>query len=458
MLRTERPEVPKDLPLPTLLLREFLGTFVLVFVVAFSLLPDTPEVQSVISVAVALVAIECTLQVHLNPAVTLAAALLKKLPWSSVGPYVAVQVFAGLVAGLVAEGVWKEQAVLPQPQAEFHWWQVMVAEVVFTSMMIFVTLNVMIGRPTAHQDQIGLLAIGFAYTACGFAARPMTGAAFNPAVSLGISVVRLRSDLVLQALLCTGYQVLGSAIAFGLYTAVRPAGMTGTGLESEPKLASKLAAEFIATLLFTLTVCLNVIGHSAATPLASACALAALTASIQDVSGGYLNPSVTLAAATTKNSGLTFHHCYAYIAFQATAGLLAGILYMGLYRAKSFPLGPKDPLQADSCYLLEFTFTALMALVHLSTVLAQRTHKTRNNFGFLAVGACYLACTLPSGRIASSYFNPAIALAVGIADALNFGTFYYVCTYIGWQIAGGLAASIVFMLLHGSRTGDQKAT
>merc|ERR1719487_1524228 len=79
-----------------------------------------------------------------------------------------------------------------QPGKGFGWWEVMVVEVLYTFMLCFVVLNVATAKKNDGNQYFGL-AIGFVIIAGGYAAGPISGGAFNPAVALGIDLSVLES-------------------------------------------------------------------------------------------------------------------------------------------------------------------------------------------------------------------------------------------------------------------------
>jgi len=105
--------------------------------------------------------------------------------WSS---YVAVQLAAAAVGGLLARGVNgpAHAAVLGST------WKILVVEFVFTFALAYVVLNVATAKATEGNSYFGL-AIGFTVAAGAFAVGGISGGAFNPAVALGTSVLGIFS-------------------------------------------------------------------------------------------------------------------------------------------------------------------------------------------------------------------------------------------------------------------------
>lgn len=451
---------------------EFLSTFVLVFSVASNIICKTPSAWATISTAFAYLAMTAVTSAHMNPAITIATALVKKFPWSAAGGYLVMQ-FCGAVMGSGAARVLFQDAATVMPQAyvkdahffgpvTFAWWQVMLAEVLFTAMLVFVVLNVRFTRNALELgvSQFGFLAIALAVLAAGSATAPISGGVLNPAISLGINLVSLETQAVLQGFAYTIYEILGAMLGAVLFLAVRPEerNQPVSGIAPEPKLSTQLAAEFIGTFMVVLTFGLSVMGRSPITALAVAAATASMLCSVVDVSGGLFNPAVTLAVVGgAKTHGLTLWDGIGYVVFQASAGILAGVLYSGMYDSASFALRPKEPYKVGAAYLLEAVFTSLIAIVYLSTVMAQRTSATRDKYFSMAVFGSLVVGITASGPVSGACLNPAITLGIGIADALNFGSFYYIAIYFVWQVVGGLVGASVFLMANPGKSVDGKA-
>jgi aquaporin Z len=170
---------------------EFIGTFFLVLTVGCTIIPGAAGVIAPLAIGAALmVMIFATGHVsggHLNPAVTLAVFLRGKCPANDVIPYWIAQVAAGVAAALVAvflcgkSGTPMEIKSVP---AAF------VAEFLFTFALAFVVLNVATAKGTANNSFYGL-AIGMTVMVGALAVGNISGGAFNPAVAMGVAVMKL---------------------------------------------------------------------------------------------------------------------------------------------------------------------------------------------------------------------------------------------------------------------------
>ena len=182
------------------LIVEFIGTFFLVFTVG-------QTVKGPDSSALAPLAIGSALMVmvyagghfsggHYNPAVTLGVTLRGKATWAEAIPYMVAQIVGGLVAAGVV--LFIKNAVIkagtPAPAAstptEYAVGAKLLVEFLFTFALVYVVLNSATAKGTANNSFYGL-AIGFTVVVGAFAAGPVSGGAFNPAVAIGAATMGL---------------------------------------------------------------------------------------------------------------------------------------------------------------------------------------------------------------------------------------------------------------------------
>jgi aquaporin Z len=124
---------------------------------------------------------------HFNPAVTLGVWVRGRCPTSDVVPYWAAQVIGAVVAALAlnylkGDVTAKPLVLKPGPA--------LLAEFLFTFALVYVVLNSATAKGTANNSFYGL-AIGFTVLAGAFSVGSISGAAFNPAVAIGISIMGL---------------------------------------------------------------------------------------------------------------------------------------------------------------------------------------------------------------------------------------------------------------------------
>lgn len=211
-------------------LAEFIGTFFLVLVIGMTAVdPDLPRGIAPIAVAAVLVgmifAVGHVSGAHFNPVVTLAFLLRRAMPRRETLPYVTAQLSAAVLASLLS--LWcapddsGELAVSPLSLEPLP---TIVFEVLFTFALVTVILNVALSRGQRGNQFFGL-AIGAVVLAGSYVAGPISGAAFNPAVTaaLGTMGIASWSDIWLH---------LTSQLAGGLL-AVTAFSVTERGASSE---------------------------------------------------------------------------------------------------------------------------------------------------------------------------------------------------------------------------------
>lgn len=170
---------------------ELIGTFFLVLTIGLNVLGGSPIAPFAIAAAlmVMIFAGGHVSGAHYNPAVTVAVWLRGRCAAKDVVPYwisqIAGAVLAALAVGfLLPEQSAKVTAIAPNvPRA-------LLAEFLYTFALCYVVLNVATAKGTANNSFYGL-AIGFTVLAGAFSAGAISGGAFNPAVAVGISVMKI---------------------------------------------------------------------------------------------------------------------------------------------------------------------------------------------------------------------------------------------------------------------------
>src|SRR5438105_2753038 len=124
---------------------------------------------------------------HFNPAVTLGVWMRGRCETKDVAPYILFQIIGAVLAAFAVKILkgWAtpapgDPALLPALTAEF----------LFTFALVYVVLNTATAKGTSGNTFYGL-AIGFTVMAGAFAVGNISGAVFNPAVAIGVSVMGL---------------------------------------------------------------------------------------------------------------------------------------------------------------------------------------------------------------------------------------------------------------------------
>jgi aquaporin Z len=171
---------------------EFIGTFFLVLTVGMTV------IEPRVAIELAPLAIGLALMImvyagghvsggHYNPAVTVAVWLRGRCSREEVPGYIGSQLAAGIVAAFVVLGLKGDPSVSAKELAVFP---ALIAELIGTFALCYVVLNVATAKSTAGNSYYGL-AIGLTVTAMAYALSPVSGGVFNPAVAVGITVLKL---------------------------------------------------------------------------------------------------------------------------------------------------------------------------------------------------------------------------------------------------------------------------
>jgi aquaporin Z len=202
----------------------------------------------------------------------------------------------------------------------------------------------------------------------------------------------------------------------------------------------KYVAEFIGTFFLILTVGCSVIPSfpGVIPPLAIGAALMVMVYAAGHVSGGHLNPAVTLGVwirgrCETKD-------VLPYWGAQVLAGIVAALVAVFLVGKSGTPLEIKN---LPAAFVAEFLFTFALAYVVLNTATAKGN--AGNSFYGLAIGMTVMAGAFAVGSIGGGAFNPAVAVGAAVMKLLSFSQ---VWVHIVADLAGGLVAGLVFKFLN----------
>jgi len=177
-------------PLSRKLAVEFIGMFMFIFTVGMA-----TESANKSGAILAPLAIGSVLMVlvfagghvsggHYNPAVSTAVFLRGKIQSNEYLAYVATQFVAAALGGLLVTGIGGEQTAGATASAG----KMLVVEFLFTFTLAYVVLNVATAKGTEGNSFYGL-AIGFLVVVGAISVGWVSGAAFNPAIALGATVL-----------------------------------------------------------------------------------------------------------------------------------------------------------------------------------------------------------------------------------------------------------------------------
>jgi aquaporin Z/aquaporin NIP len=164
---------------------------------------------------------------------------------------------------------------------------------------------------------------------------------------------------------------------------------------------------------------------SLATPLAFGLALLVVAASIGHVSGGHVNPAVTLGLAVTGH--FPWRYVPAYLGAQALGAVLGALATWATFGSPGRDTGnlaatiPGPDVGAGSAVLVEALVTFVLVFVVVSVATDDRVHSSL-------------------APVAGGAVNPVRALG----PALVSGQFTALWVYLVGPLLGGIAAAVVY--------------
>jgi MIP family channel proteins len=194
-------------PMTQRLLAEVVGTFTLIFIGAGSIIAATAVGEGVGGAGLVTVALAHGLAIgvmvsavghvsggHFNPAVTVGAWVARRMSTGAAAAYVLTQIAGGLLGALglrllLPGSLWEPVSLgTPLVTPGIADWQAIAIEAVLTFLLVWVVFATALD-PEGSFAKIAGLAIGFTIAMDVLMGGPFTGAAMNPARSLGPAIV-----------------------------------------------------------------------------------------------------------------------------------------------------------------------------------------------------------------------------------------------------------------------------
>jgi aquaporin Z len=170
---------------------EFIGTFFLVLIIGCTVLAGGGGIIPPLAVGLGLAAIIYASGhisgAHFNPAVTIGAFIRGRCPAKDIVPYIAAQLAGAALAAFAVKFLRSGAAPTPIAPAVGP---ALLAEFLFTFMLVYVILNVATAKGTAGNSFYGL-AIGAVVLAGALSVGDISGCALNPAVAVAFSILNL---------------------------------------------------------------------------------------------------------------------------------------------------------------------------------------------------------------------------------------------------------------------------
>jgi aquaporin Z len=202
----------------------------------------------------------------------------------------------------------------------------------------------------------------------------------------------------------------------------------------------KYIAEFIGTFFLILTVGCTVIPSipGVIPPLAIGAALMVMVYAAGHISGGHLNPAVTLGVWIRGRC--ESKDVVPYWVAQVLAGIAAALVAVFLVGKSGTPLEIKN---IPAAFVAEFLFTFALVYVVLNTATAKGN--AGNSFYGLAIGMTVMVGAFAVGAIGGGAFNPAVAVGAAVMKLLSFSQIW---VHIVADLGGGLVAGLAFKFLN----------
>lgn len=147
-----------------------------------------------------------------------------------------------------------------------------------------------------------------------------------------------------------------------------------------------------------------IIGLSGGDALTVGIALAVLVFATGAISGGHLNPAVTLSLAVAKR--VTRGEAVKYRIWQLIGAIVGALVFRAL-RGSTMLILPSDGVSVWQILAGEFIFTFLLAMVVYLTTVSKRA--AGNSYWGFAIGLTVFIGIVCVGRMTGGVFNPAVA-------------------------------------------------
>jgi len=225
---------------------------------------------------------------------------------------------------------------------------------------------------------------------------------------------------------------------------------TNDSEESTLETVAPYVAEFVGTFLLVFTVgSCGIAGSSTWNATGVACVLVVLIYVFGPVSGGHLNPSVSIAVGLAGKMDMMT--VLKYVVTQIVAGLLGGLLYYSAF-GTAVPVAPLNGFGWFQAGIVEVIYTAMICFVVLNCALSTTNNPKddQNHFFALAIGFVIVAGGYAGGRISGACLNPAVSLGLDITGAGRRRTGGdsnpWCIVYVIYQVLGAVIAALLFYI------------
>jgi len=301
-------------------------------------------------------------------------------------------------------------------------------------LVLTVGANVLTGSPTW-----AVLSIASVLMVAIFALASVSGANFNPAVSLALF---MNGGMKASTMAMFWASQLAGGIAAGLSATAVWGEFKNFGPVGEYTWVEAGAIEVLYTFMLCFVVLRVAVAevnsdHSEYFPIAIGFVVVAGGYAAGGISGGAFNPAVAfgLDVATAK---FGFYHCLVYTVFEFVGAALAVAVHMTVDSRKD-----TEPTLMKKA-VSEFVGTFFLVLTVFLNV------SMKSPAGGLSIAASLMCMIYALGGVSGANFNPAVTLALLITGKGGMsGSLAPV--YMGAQLAGGFAAALTSIAITGTK-------
>jgi aquaporin Z len=204
--------------------------------------------------------------------------------------------------------------------------------------------------------------------------------------------------------------------------------------------AAKYLAEFIGAFFLVFTIGMTVIEPGAAgamAPVAIGTVLMVMIYATGHISGGHLNPAVTIGVWLRGKCAVA--DVVPYLVAQCLAAVAAGALVLFLKVDEAVTPRTVDMVPVMIAEAL-FTFALVFVVLNVATAKAN----AGNSFYGLAIGFTVLAGAYAVGPVSGAAFNPAVVVGAGVMGLVEWSDTW---VYLVAQLVGAIGAAGAFKVL-----------
>lgn len=318
----------------------------------------------------------------------------------------------------------------------------LVAEFLGTFLLVFtVGCNVLSSNPVWAGVSIACVLMVSIY-----ALAPVSGANFNPAVSMALGFAR-KMGWAQVAGYCVA-QIIGGIAAGAAYAA-----LFGEVFNLGPTAGFQWQQAMACETLYTFMLCFVVLNTAASKKiggknqfygLAIGFVIVAGAYGPGAVSGGCFNPAVAFGIDIIS-AKLGFGWCVLYTAFEMVGAIVAVAAFLAMRPEERDDAHSPEDYSIASKVIGELIGTFMLVLtVGLNVLGASKA-------AAFSIAASLMCMIYAIGDVSGAHFNPAVTVAILCSGRGKIST-GDACVYIGTQLVGGLAAAFVYQAVHDGTT------